>query len=136
MSVRVLVVDDEPDVETLFRQRFRRETGQSLEAERTAGFRPHILRTFQSVFGQNPPPPVLHRLSYIDGDQRVGEAMARASSLAPGRHRICRGRADTCRLIAPRLRAIVAGHSDEGAAAGGSPSKPRKKSFLAQIFEL
>jgi hypothetical protein len=27
MSVRVLVVDDEPDVETLFRQQFRREVG-------------------------------------------------------------------------------------------------------------
>ena len=30
MNVRVLVVDDEPDVETLFRQQFRRETRQGL----------------------------------------------------------------------------------------------------------
>ncbi len=30
MTVRVLVVDDEPDVETLFRQQFRRETRQGL----------------------------------------------------------------------------------------------------------
>jgi DNA-binding NtrC family response regulator len=32
MSVRVLVVDDEPDVEALFRQHFRRETRQGLYA--------------------------------------------------------------------------------------------------------
>jgi CheY-like chemotaxis protein len=30
MTVRVLVVDDEPDVETLFRQQFRREVRQGL----------------------------------------------------------------------------------------------------------
>ena len=30
MTVRVLVVDDEPDVEALFRQQFRREVGQGL----------------------------------------------------------------------------------------------------------
>ena len=30
MTVRVLVVDDEPDVETLFRQQFRREVRQEL----------------------------------------------------------------------------------------------------------
>lgn len=30
MNVRVLVVDDEPDVETLFRQQFRREVRQGL----------------------------------------------------------------------------------------------------------
>ncbi len=30
MTVRVLVVDDEPDVETLFRQQFRREARQGL----------------------------------------------------------------------------------------------------------
>ena len=30
MSVRVLVVDDEPDVETLFRQQFRREAREGL----------------------------------------------------------------------------------------------------------
>jgi DNA-binding NtrC family response regulator len=30
MTVRVLVVDDEPDVEVLFRQQFRRETRQGL----------------------------------------------------------------------------------------------------------
>jgi DNA-binding NtrC family response regulator len=30
MAVRVLVVDDEPDVETLFRQQFRREVRQGL----------------------------------------------------------------------------------------------------------
>ena len=30
MTVRVLVVDDEPDVETLFRQQFRREIRQGL----------------------------------------------------------------------------------------------------------
>lgn len=30
MTVRVLVVDDEPDVETLFRQQFRRELRQGL----------------------------------------------------------------------------------------------------------
>lgn len=30
MTVRVLVVDDEPDVETLFRQQFRREMRQGL----------------------------------------------------------------------------------------------------------
>jgi len=30
MSVRVLVVDDEPDVEPLFRQQFRREVNQGL----------------------------------------------------------------------------------------------------------
>jgi CheY-like chemotaxis protein len=30
MSVRVLVVDDEPDVESLFRQQFRREVRQGL----------------------------------------------------------------------------------------------------------
>ena len=30
MTVRVLVVDDEPDVETLFRQQFRREARQEL----------------------------------------------------------------------------------------------------------
>ena len=32
MNVRVLVVDDEPDVETLFRQQFRREVRQGLYA--------------------------------------------------------------------------------------------------------
>ena len=32
MTVRVLVVDDEPDVETLFRQQFRREVRQGLYA--------------------------------------------------------------------------------------------------------
>ncbi len=32
MTVTVLVVDDEPDVETLFRQQFRRETRQGLYA--------------------------------------------------------------------------------------------------------
>ncbi len=32
MTVRVLVVDDEPDVETLFRQQFRREVRQELYA--------------------------------------------------------------------------------------------------------
>ena len=32
MRVRVLVVDDEPDVEALFRQQFRRETRQGLYA--------------------------------------------------------------------------------------------------------
>ena len=30
MSVRVLVVDDEPDIETLFRQQFRREVREGL----------------------------------------------------------------------------------------------------------
>ena len=30
MTVRVLVVDDEPDVETLFRQQFRREVREGL----------------------------------------------------------------------------------------------------------
>ena len=30
MTVRVLVVDDEPDVEVLFRQQFRREVRQGL----------------------------------------------------------------------------------------------------------
>ena len=30
MTVRVLVVDDEPDVEALFRQQFRREVRQGL----------------------------------------------------------------------------------------------------------
>ena len=30
MSIRVLVVDDEPDVEALFRQQFRREMRQGL----------------------------------------------------------------------------------------------------------
>src|SRR5512137_1699678 len=30
MSIRVLVVDDEPDVETLFRQQFRREVRDGL----------------------------------------------------------------------------------------------------------
>ena len=30
MTVRVLVVDDEPDIETLFRQQFRREVRQEL----------------------------------------------------------------------------------------------------------
>ena len=30
MTVRVLVVDDEPDVEALFRQQFRREVRQEL----------------------------------------------------------------------------------------------------------
>ena len=30
MTVRVLVVDDEPDVETLFRQQFRHEVRQEL----------------------------------------------------------------------------------------------------------
>ena len=37
MTVRVLVVDDEPDVETMFRQQFRREVRQGLYF---AGFRP------------------------------------------------------------------------------------------------
>src|SRR6476646_286553 len=32
MTVRLLVVDDEPDVETLFRQQFRREVRQELYA--------------------------------------------------------------------------------------------------------
>ncbi len=32
MNVRVLVVDDEPDMEALFRQQFRRETRQGLYA--------------------------------------------------------------------------------------------------------
>ena len=32
MTIRVLVVDDEPDVETLFRQQFRREVRQELYA--------------------------------------------------------------------------------------------------------
>jgi CheY-like chemotaxis protein len=30
MTVKVLIVDDEPDVETMFRQQFRREVRQGL----------------------------------------------------------------------------------------------------------
>jgi len=41
MSVRVLVVDDEPDVEALFRQQFRREIRKAPRLHRRSGD-PHL----------------------------------------------------------------------------------------------
>ena len=52
MTVRVLVVDDEPDVETLFRQQFRREVHQGLYALEFASSARTALDTLDSHIGE------------------------------------------------------------------------------------
>ena len=52
MTVRVLVVDDEPDVEALFRQQFRREVRQGLYALDFASSGAAALLELESGFGE------------------------------------------------------------------------------------
>ena len=52
MTVRVLVVDDEPDVEALFRQQFRREVRQGLYALEFASSGPEALQELEGCAGE------------------------------------------------------------------------------------
>ena len=104
MTVRVLVVDDEPDVETLFRQQFRREVREGLytldfalsgkaaldildghigEADHSAGLRHQHARhdwarTAAVVKQRRPDLPVFMISAYGDQDT-VATALARGA---------------------------------------------------------
>jgi two-component system response regulator (stage 0 sporulation protein F) len=82
MSVSILVVDDEPDVAELFRQRFRRETRQGTYVMHFAGSGEHAL----DLLADEIQPTLIVILSDInmpgmDGLQLLGEIKQRRPEL-------------------------------------------------------
>jgi CheY-like chemotaxis protein len=82
MSVSILVVDDEPDVAELFRQRFRRETRQGTYVMHFAGSAEHAL----DLLAGEVQPTLIVILSDInmpgmDGLQLLGEIKQRRPDL-------------------------------------------------------
>ena len=73
MSVSILVVDDEPDVAELFRQRFRRETRDGTYVMHFAGSAPAALDTLASEVL----PPLIVILSDINMPEMDGIALLR-----------------------------------------------------------
>jgi CheY-like chemotaxis protein len=81
MSVLILVVDDEPDMETLFRQQFRRDVRAGRFDLAFAGSAPQALGVIEAVRGQD----IILLLSDINMPGTSGiELLAQVKQTRPG----------------------------------------------------